>query len=149
LRVFGAGSAAAWWGHAAVAIAAVAAAMGLAVARQRLELQAAALATASFLVTPYSELNDLALLMVPWAFLCRDGAAMPLRPFDKIALALALLLPLIDLLLRQPLRAYRLLPSWAGLGPLTCVLLAAVIGRRLYQPALPAFSPARREQLRG
>jgi alpha-1,2-mannosyltransferase len=134
LRAIGLGNAAAWWIHGLAALAAAVIVLLLAAGDSRPALPAAALAIASFLVTPYSELNDVALLMVPWAFLYRDGVSSRPPAVDRVALALAMWLPLLYLAARLLLRAGGLAQwaSWVGMGPLMCALLAAVVGRRLY-----------------
>lgn len=133
LRAIGFGNAVAWCGHAAVGLAAVAATLRLAAGGARWELQAAMLTTASVLVTPYSEDDDVALLMAAWAFLLRDSAARRLHPWEIAALAAVLLLPLVYLLGRAFVRVHGSpqLTSWVGMGPITCALLVTVIGSRI------------------
>jgi hypothetical protein len=132
MRALGAGSAAAWGAHIAVALAAVAASLGLARSGAPEGLQMAALATAMMLLTPYSELNDVAILMVPLAFLVRDGLEGGFRWWEKAALTLVFLMPLLYLPGRALAKAIGVdaLAGWAGMGPAMCALLAIVIGHR-------------------
>ena len=136
LRALGLGNAAAWWAHAAVAAAAAAASLRIAVGSAGLGVKAAALATASFIVTPYSELNDVALLMVPWALLLHPPSRPP--PAEQLVLSLIMLAPMLYLIGRLLLRAGGLpqLATWTGMGPVMCVLLAAAIGARLRPASL-------------
>ena len=132
VRAAGAGSAAAALAHTAVALAGVAGVLFLAMGEARRELQLAALAVAMMLLTPYSELNDVAILMVPLAFLVRDGLARGWRAWEQAALATVFLLPLLYLPGRALLRVLGSgAPSgWAGMGPAMAALLAVVIGWR-------------------
>ena len=138
LRALGVGDGAAWAVHLAVALAAAAAMLRLATAEIPYAVQAAALATAIIVAAPYSESNDMAVLMVAWAFLLRDGAARGFRRWERPALWTVYLLPLAYLLGRVVVTALGLvdLAAWSGMGPLMCGLLAAVIASRLaLQPA--------------
>jgi glycosyl transferase family 87 len=148
LRAFGAGAGLAWSVHILAAVAAAAIALALARNRAPNALSVAALSTAAVVVSPYSQLYDLAILMVPWALLVGDRARSDSRRWEGAVLLIVYLLPLLSLLghlSKIPL----LLPgltSWAGVGPLMCLLLLAVIGSQAMRRsvAAPALVASRR-----
>jgi hypothetical protein len=109
---------AAWALHAALALPVAAGLLLLWRSKAPFELKAAALPTAALLVSPYSAVYDYAVLMVPVAFLIRDGFRSRLLPLEVAAMAAALLLPLFFVIHSTPLGVP------AGLA------LAAVIARR-------------------
>jgi hypothetical protein len=135
LRAVGLGNGVAWGGHVAVGLVAGGASLVLAWRGVRLPVQMAALSTAMMLLTPYSELNDVALLMVPWAFLLRDGLEYRLRGWEAAALGFVYLLPFLYLPGRALVKALALpmLTGWAGLGPLMCAILMALVFARARQ----------------
>lgn len=85
----------------------------------RFELKAAALATATLLVTPYLYIYDLVVLAVPMAFLIRLGLAEGFRPYEPAGLAAAAL----------ALLAYPIVPAPAGL--VATLIVAVLIVRRI------------------
>ena len=129
LRALGAGGPAAWGVHLAIALTATAASLALARRRVPAPLQMAALATAMFLATPYSELNDAAILMVPCAFLLRDGLMRGLGAAEKAVLAVIFLMPLFYLPGRALAKElwFPELAGWAGLAPAMAALLCVLI----------------------
>jgi alpha-1,2-mannosyltransferase len=144
LRAIGLPAVAAWCGHAAAGLVGVIVVLRLAATDARFELQMAALATTMLLLTPYSELNDVAILMVPWAFLVADGRAAGFCRSEQAVLALVFLLPLMYLPGRALVKLFGWpgLAQWAGMGPLICTLLIAVIVERSWRAA-PAGSIVR------
>ena len=97
---FGAGAALAWTIHA---IAAGGTALALCVlwrSDAAYALKAAALATGSFLATPYVMTYDAVLLVVPVAFLIRHGLDTGFRRGDMELCALVLMVPLYALFLK-------------------------------------------------
>ncbi|MBW3618195.1 MAG: DUF2029 domain-containing protein [Proteobacteria bacterium] len=108
----------AWTLHAAFALPLAGGLLLLWRSRAPYALQAAALPTAALLVSPYSAVYDYAVLMIPAAFLIRDGLRSALLPLEIAALAAALLLPLFFIIHSTPLGVP------AGLA------LAAVIAHR-------------------
>jgi Glycosyltransferase family 87 len=143
LRALGTGAAPAWAAHLAAALAAVAMSLLIVAGRASPSLQAASIVTAAFLVTPYSLVNDLAILTVALAFLVADGLASGFRRWEIAALAVAYALPLPYLIAPAVLAAAdgggspRDLP---GLGPLICAILAAIILRRWRAQVSPGSS---------
>lgn len=133
LRAIGAGDGLAWAGQIAVALAAAAASLLIAIGGASFAVKAAMLATATVLVAPYSQFDDLAILMPAWAFLVRDGMSNGFRRADRLALGAVFLLPLMYLLGRAFVVAvgYPQLVTWSGLGPIMCAVLVAIIGGRL------------------
>ena len=127
LRALGAAAGPAWTAQILVSLAAVAA---LAAAAERLSpsLEAALVATAAFLVTPYSQTYDLTVPTLGLAFLVRDGLERGVRRWEKPALLAVFMLPLGFLTLR----------SMVGLGPLMSVALALVIAARARRQIAPA-----------
>jgi hypothetical protein len=96
-------------------------------------LKSASLLTAALLVTPYSLVNDLAILTMAMAFLVSDGLVQGFGRWEKLALTAVYVLPLL-FLLGPPALAARGAAAPAnlvGLGPLMCALLSAVIAARL------------------
>lgn len=128
LRALGVGSGTAWTVQVGVSLAAASAALALAARRISPPLEAALIATAGFLVTPYSQTYDLTIPTLGLAFLVRDGLEHGFRPWEKPALLAVFLLPLGFLSLR----------SMVGLGPLMSALLAVVIAARARRQMLPA-----------
>jgi hypothetical protein len=126
-RALGTGAAAAWAVHLAVAITAAVASLWLAASRVSDALKAAALLTAIMLVTPYSELTDLAILTLAMAFLVRDGLS---GAGEAAVLAVAFVLPLILPALPLAVRVAGLAYTAALAGPASCAILAAIIARR-------------------
>jgi hypothetical protein len=120
LRALGAGGGTAWTAQIAVSLASAAAVLALAARRISPALEAALIATAGFLVTPYSQTYDLTVPTLGLAFLVRDGLEHGFRPWEKPALLAVFLLPL----------GFLALDSMVGLGPLTGAALAAVIVAR-------------------
>ena len=131
LRALGFGGPVAWIGHIAVGVLAAAACLRLAMRRS---LQMAAVAAATMLLTPYSELNDVAILMVAWAFLLRDGLEHGLCFVEKAGLTFVMLLPLLYLPARAIAKALgwsAVSSGWAGMGPLMCTILFALVFGRI------------------
>ena len=93
----------AWTLHAALALPVAAGLLLLWRSPAPYALKAAALPTAALLVSPYSAVYDYAVLMIPAAFLIRDGLRTPLLPLEVAALAAALLLPLFFVIHSTPL----------------------------------------------
>jgi len=135
LRALGFGGAVAWPVHISVALTAAAASLWITAGRASRALKAASLLTAALLVTPYSLINDLAILTVAMAFLVGDGLAEGFGRWDKLALTAVYLLPLLFLLAPPALAASGVAapPNLVGLGPLMCALLSAVIAARLHR----------------
>jgi glycosyl transferase family 87 len=138
LRSFGVEPPAAWAGHAAIALATIAATLRIATGGASAELKAATVATATMLVTPYSELNDAAVLMVAWAFLVRDGLSTGLHAWEKVVLSIVFLLPLSYVagpMLAEVLWSPQSIWRSSVVAPLSCAMLAAVILYRIRSAA--------------
>jgi alpha-1,2-mannosyltransferase len=123
LRVLGVGGRWAWAAQLVVAGTAAVAALRLAAGKADDDLKAAVLVTAALIVTPYSQLYDLVVLVVPMAFVLRRGSALP--PWQGAALAAAYLVPLSFLLLPLADLGFRNIAWFAG--PLMYGLLAAIV----------------------
>ena len=130
LRALGAGAGAAWTLHIAIAAAAALAALRIAAGNASDALKAAMVATAALIVTPYSEVNDLAIASVATAFLARDGLANGLRGWEAAALAGVFVLPLSYVVLPAVGSSGSSHRAWL-IGPLCCGLLVAAIAWRL------------------
>ncbi|HVH75906.1 MAG TPA: glycosyltransferase family 87 protein [Stellaceae bacterium] len=128
LRALGAAGGVAWAAQILVSLGAGGVALAVAARGVSPSLEAALVATAAFVVTPYSQTYDLTVPTLGLAFLVRDGLEGGFRPWEKPALLAVFLLPLGFLSLR----------SMVGLGPLTSALLAAVIAARGKRQLLPA-----------
>lgn len=126
LRTFGAGNAAAWIVQSAVAAAAAAGSLWLATRDIRQPLKLACLLVAAFAVTPYSESNDLPILLVALGFLLCDEVAGRLRRWEQLALAIAYVLPVLDLFVPGGLDLGTWRLPWP-VGPAECAVLAAVV----------------------
>jgi alpha-1,2-mannosyltransferase len=144
LRSLGVRQDLAWLLHIAVAAAAAVASLRLATGAASYAVKAAALTVAAFVVTPYSEGNDVALLTVAMAFLVADGMSNPLSSPQRLALAAAFVSPLAFAELKgiAEYAGSADMISVAPLGPTMCALLAWVIGRRA-AAARPALMPRR------
>ncbi|HEV2300149.1 MAG TPA: glycosyltransferase family 87 protein [Stellaceae bacterium] len=130
LRALGAGAGAAWTAQVLVGLAAAAAALTVAARGAPPSIEAALVAVAAFVVTPYSQTYDLTVPTLGLAFLVRDGLEHGFRPWEKPALVAVFLLPLGFLALR----------SMVGLGPLTAAALAAVIAGRARRQVRPSIA---------
>jgi glycosyl transferase family 87 len=122
MRLLGAGAATAWSVHIALALAAIAATCWIALRRPSIPLVGASAALAAVIITPYSGLNDLAILTVAMAFLVEDGLERGFSRWDMPVLGVAFLAPLLVFVALGP-------PGAAG--PIMCGLLAALVGARL------------------
>jgi len=91
------------------------------------EMQAAALVTATLLMTPYMMDYDLVMLALPIAWLALEGRCSGFLPWEKSLLALAWLLPL----LARTLAGKAMIP----IAPLVMMLLLAAIARRSMLPS--------------
>lgn len=124
LRTIGLGGTTAWLVHGGTALAAVAATCAIWRSATAPALQAASLATASFLASPYSEINDMAILVVPMAFLLRHAQEHGFRAWEPPLLVFAYFTPLIFLFVP-------FIHTLSGMGPFICAALIAIIGLRL------------------
>jgi arabinofuranan 3-O-arabinosyltransferase len=127
MRALGAGGAAAWSAHITASAVAIAAVCWSASRCTAGALAGAVAATAAVVVTPYSGLNDLAILTVAIAFLIADGLRLSFRRWEIAALGLAYMTPLL---------VFVVFHSPGGIGPIMYGLLAAVIGARLLAPPI-------------
>ena len=118
-HVLGLGGAASWSVQIAIAVAAALATLAIWRSAASYALKAAALATATVVVTPYSFVYDLAVLVVPTAFLVKEGLASGFRRWEGLALVAASLLPIMVLAKTDPV------------GPVMCAILAVMIAGRL------------------
>ena len=128
LRALGAGAAIAAAAQLATSLAAALCALVLAARGLSPSLEAALVAAAVFLVTPYSQTYDLTIPTLALGFLVRDGLKDGFEAWEKPALLAAFLLPLGFLALR----------SMTGAGPLMAAILAAVILARAQRRLVPA-----------
>jgi len=85
-------------------------------------MQAAALVTATLLMTPYMMDYDLVILALPIAWLALEGRRSGFLPWEKSLVALAWLLPLFA----RTLAGKAMIP----IAPLVMMLLLAAIARR-------------------
>jgi arabinofuranan 3-O-arabinosyltransferase len=126
VRFIGGSEFAAWCLHGGVALAATIAVLAMWRRRLPYEIKAAALATASLLVTPYLYAYDLAALAVPLAFLTGLGRREGFRSHEIVAItvssALVLIAPWVDL------------PT----GLFAVLLTALMIGRRAFIAIAPS-----------
>ena len=90
------------------------------------ELHAAALVTATLLITPYMMDYDLVMLALPIAWLALEGRASEFLPWEKSLLVLAWMLPLFA----RTLAGKAMIP----VAPLVMLLLLAAIVRRTELP---------------
>jgi hypothetical protein len=93
-------------------------------------LKAAALIAGLLLASPYSCIYDLTLLVMAVLFAARDGDRAALTRGQGLCLTLAYIVPLV--FLSRP----------APLGPLCCVLILGVVGRRLWRGRASATKAA-------
>jgi alpha-1,2-mannosyltransferase len=141
LRTLGVADAVAWRAHVIIAAAAAAGALWLARTGANPAVEAAGLLTALVVVAPYSELCDLAIVIAACAFLVSDGLARGFDRFEKPALLIVYLLPLIWLIAGLAARASGIHGgAWrTGMEPVACAIVAAVTGcRALRRPAVEA-----------
>jgi alpha-1,2-mannosyltransferase len=132
LRSLGATPGIAWSVHIAVAVIAAGTSLRLAAGRAPAALKAAAIATAAFVVTPYSESCDVAILTIAIAFVLADGASR-LALSERLALFAVFVLPLVFIDLKGVAEHAGLgaTLSVASLGPLMAAITAWVIARRV------------------
>ena len=128
LRLFGIGAATAWSLHILLAIAAIAATCWIALRCGASPVMRAAVAIAAVVATPYSGLNDLAVLTVAMAFLVEDGLRRSLSSWEMGAMGAAFLAPLVVFIATG---------SPGAIGPIMCGFLAAVVAAR-FQRGTPA-----------
>ena len=132
--ILGGSLAAAWAAQAASALAAMACLVRIGRQRPGAAAEVACLAAAALLSTPYVMDYDLVCLAVPLAWMAARGSATGWRPWEKIALAAAYLLPLF---------ARTLSTSGVPLVPvLVWWLMLLLAGRALHAPARRASLPA-------
>jgi alpha-1,2-mannosyltransferase len=127
-RVLGAGDGIGWSIYAVTAVSLAVAMCLLWRSAAAFELKAAALASASFLATPYVMVYDATLMVVAVAFLIRHGLAAGFRRGDIGICVFALFSPLY------------LLVWWGGIPllPLACtILLIWILRRALSETARP------------
>jgi hypothetical protein len=122
--------------HGLVAAPAVLAMAFLWAQRARFELRAASFILATLLLQPYVMFYDLAWLILPMAFLLRDGNRLPLSPLEWIVFALAWVAPAQALL-----SAY--LHQYLNVLPIVMIaLLVMLVRRHLAMTAVaPAYQP--------
>jgi alpha-1,2-mannosyltransferase len=133
MRTLGFSAASAGAVQIAVSLIATAGVLWLAIGRAPEALKAAALAIAMLLAAPYNEYNDWGLFTVALAFLLRDGAARGFGRWERPAIAIGFLVPLLCIALPQ-FRLFGLLAFAWLLGPILCALTAALLARRLLRP---------------
>ena len=119
-RFLGGGEQLAWTLHGALALAAGAATVLLWRTQVRYELKAAALATASLLVTPYLYIYDLVLLAIPVALLLRLGLQEGFRRFELPVIGVAMALLAVFPFVIKP-------TGWVA-----TLLIAALVARRAF-----------------
>jgi arabinofuranan 3-O-arabinosyltransferase len=119
VRIIGGGEDLAWALQAGAALAAAAAVCALWFSRCAFDLKAAALATATLLVTPYVYLYDMVVLAIAVAFFIRHVTPKGLRLSECLALAATALLIFAFPFVKLPV----------GLG--ATVIVAALIARRV------------------
>lgn len=122
--------------HGLVAAPAVLAMAFLWAQRARFELRAASFILATLLLQPYVMFYDLAWLILPMAFLLRDGNRLPLSPLEWIVFALAWVAPAQALL-----SAY--LHQYLNVLPIVMIALLVMLVRRhlAMTAAAPAYQP--------
>jgi hypothetical protein len=125
-RLWGIGVKASYALQAAVSLVAAISAAWIWWRTRNFELQAAALVTATLLMTPYMMDYDLVLLALPIAWLALEGRRSGCLPWEKSLLVLAWLLPLFA----RTLAGKAMIP----IAPLVMVLLLAEIVRRSVSP---------------
>ena len=117
----------AWAAQAMSALAAIAFVVQLWRSKQPLPRQAAGLAAAVLLVSPYSCVYDLTLTTVAILFLLAEGR--PTRPVQRLVLGAAYILPLVFLV--QP----------APMGPVLCLLILGVVAMQTRRSTEDSPSP--------
>jgi alpha-1,2-mannosyltransferase len=129
VRMWGGPVALAYAVQGAVTLAAAAALVWLWRSQNPFPLKAAALAIAVMLATPYSLDYDMMVLSVAIAYLAADGLARGFGPYEKSALALLWLVPLIA-------RSF----AEATLIPLGVIMMLVVFALTLRRAGLPSQS---------
>jgi alpha-1,2-mannosyltransferase len=122
LRLAGAGLEAAWIGQGIMSLGALAVLISVSRTRPGAAAEIAALAAAACLATPFLLDYDLMLLAVPLAWVASLATTNGFRPWEKLLLAGAFLLPLVA----RPLA----LSTGLQVAPVVVAVLLAVVVRR-------------------